>query len=312
MLRNGSNDDTTRTTRPGSSETEGLEPLPPSLGSQDMSSLIEDEIIPRLLAAHRMTETELRPRLDQPAPVGARLDPDSVADRAIGCDAGGMVQVFEDAIARGADLETLLVDVLAPAARCLGARWEQDSADFIDVTMGLWRLQEVVHELTGRDLGSDLYPRAGRRILCAVAPGDDHSFGSVILEEFFRRAGWEANSCRAATRPELLAAMLGDWYDVVALTVTVEQPSATLANLVAALRASSRNPAVLIMVGGRIFSEQPGLADAIGADATASDARGALSRAERLVEQRKVGDGYARVSGAPPGQRAPGRGAVPG
>lgn len=312
MLRNGSNDDKARPPHSGTEEPLGTSDAGGTSADQDMCSLIQDEIIPRLLAAHRLDETQLRPNVEPIKLAGSRLDPDAVADRAIDCEAGGLVQIFETAIARGADIESLLIDVLAPAARCLGTRWEQDSADFIDVTMGLWRLQEVVHELTGREPGHDLSCSNGRRILCAVAPGDDHSFGSVILEEFFRRAGWNAQSSRSSSRSELLSTLLADWYDVVALTVTVEQPSAALANLVAAMRAASRNPAVLIMVGGRIFSEQPGLADAVGADATASDARGALSKAERLVEKRQVGDRYARSPGAPAEQQLHRRGAVPG
>jgi methanogenic corrinoid protein MtbC1 len=311
MLRNGPNDDTARTNSPGSPEALGSGERTGASSDQDMSSLIQDEIIPRLLAAHRLDETQLRRNL-APMKLGGGLDPDAVADQAIDSEAGGLVQMFETAIARGADIESLLIDVLAPAARCLGTRWEQDSADFIDVTMGLWRLQEVVHELTGRAVVPDGGGRSDRRILCAVAPGDDHSFGSVILEEFFRRAGWQADGSRSASRAELLSTLLSDWYDVVALTVTVEQPSATLADLLAAMRAASRNPAVLIMVGGRIFSEQPGLADVVGADATASDARGAVSKAERLVERRQVEDRFARGSGAPSGQSLPRRGAVPG
>jgi methanogenic corrinoid protein MtbC1 len=312
MLRNGSSDDTSRTNRPGSPAPDGSIDSAGLAADRDMSSLIQDEIIPRLLAAHRLEETELRPNVGLPPRVGGRMDPDAVADQAIVCEAGGLLQMFEVAIAQGADVETLLLDVLAPAARCLGTRWEEDTADFIDVTMGLWRLQEVVHELTGRNAGQEVAVSNGRRIMCAVAPGDDHSFGSVILEEFFRRAGWNAQGGRSSSRSELLSSMLSEWFDVVALTVTVEQPSGTLADLVAAMRAASRNPAVQIMVGGRIFSEQPGLADAVGADATASDARGALSKAERLIGQLQVGDGFARMAGASLGHQPQRRGPVPG
>lgn len=325
MLRSGSNDDNSRSARVGRTDLAGASDPAGSeyigtgtttlAADREMCSLIQDEIIPRLVAAHRLDETSARPRIDLAGPTLSRMDPELVADQAMDSDASGLMLMLESAMARGADIESLLIDVLAPAARCLGTRWEQDTADFIDVTMGLWRLQEVVHELTGRDGSNgrgDVATDNARSILCAVAPGDDHSFGSVILEEFFRRAGWRSASCRSTSRAELLSTLVAEWYDLVALTVTVEQPSGSLANLVEAIRAASRNPAVSIMVGGRLFSEQPGLADAVGADATAGDARGALSKAERLVGQRQVGDRLPRVSGAPPGQQPLRRGIAPG
>jgi hypothetical protein len=44
----------------------------------------------------------------------------------------------------------VFIDLLAPSARRLGQHWEDDDCDFVDVTMGLWRLQEVMREVTMR------------------------------------------------------------------------------------------------------------------------------------------------------------------
>jgi methanogenic corrinoid protein MtbC1 len=253
-----------------------------------MANLISDEIIPRLVAAHR-------------SPPGARnmaderafaLDPETIANLAVTRDAGHLADLAEAAVAAGLPYDSLLVDFFAPAARILGARWEDDSADFIEVTLGLWRMQEVVHEMASRRLGDGqpivLHPPE-RRILCAVVPGDDHSFGSLVLEDLFRRGGWTTTGLRGVGRPELAACVRHNWFDIVALTASVARNSAVFARLVSELRAASRNPGVSIMVGGLVFNEQPELAEEVGADATARDARAALQQAELLVGKLLVG-----------------------
>jgi MerR family transcriptional regulator, light-induced transcriptional regulator len=251
---------------------------------QSMATLIADEIIPRLIAAHRGLAT-----VD--AVHGAiLLDSARLADLAVSADAGHLADIAELALAGGLSFESLLIDVMAPAARILGERWEDDTADFIEVTLGLWRLQELVHELASRRCGPESpYIMHERRILCAVAPDDDHSFGSLMLEELFRRAGWTCTGLRGASRAKLLRQVSEGWFEIIALTVSVERNSDTLSRLVADIRAASCNPGVSIMVGGPVFNEDASLADEIGADATASTARAALQKAELLVGHYLVG-----------------------
>lgn len=273
---------------------------------QTMASLIADEIIPRLIAAHRAEGS------GEPVDGAAQLDPFRLADLAIHSDTRHLADLSELAMAEGVGFESLLLDVMAPAARILGERWEDDRADFIEVTLGLWRLQELVHELASRRCGAEyasVMPE--RRILCAVAPGDDHSFGSLLLEEMFRRAGWTCTGLRGASRSQLLRQVTEGWFEIIALTVSVERNSATLTNLVADLRAASCNPGVSIMVGGPVFNDHASLADEIGADATASNARAALHQAELLVGQYLVatqsmesGRAAARGSAVHPAARA--------
>lgn len=269
----------------------------PASCNQSMASLIADEIIPRLIAAHRAEAGATC------ADGGIILNPAHLADLAVHSETRLLADLSEAAMAEGLGFDSLMLDVMAPAARILGERWEDDRADFIEVTLGLWRLQELVHELASRRCGIEGEVMHERRILCAVAPGDDHSFGSLLLEEMFRRAGWTCTGLRGASRSQLLRQVSEGWFEIIALTVSVESNSATLTDLVADLRAASCNPGVSIMVGGPVFNDHASLADQIGADATASNARAALHQAELLVGHYLVGSdrtasGHAMPRGA--------------
>lgn len=282
MLRDGSSSDRVDPRQAG-------QPASPSTWPQGAScdlgtsALVCQQVIPLLVAAHVAGE-ESPGSPQRLAQLAARaIDAEQVADLALAQDAHVLLERLEAALAAGDSVEDLMVDVLAPAARILGVRWEADLADFVDVTMGLWRLQEVVHALSSRRRPLRPDRAAGCRILCTVMPGDQHGFGSILLEEMFRHAGWMAVGHRDADAAELLAHVGQGWFDLIALTASIDQPIAHLRETIAALRYASANPAVGILVGGHLFSSNPGLADAIGADATARDGKAAIEVAAAVV-----------------------------
>jgi methanogenic corrinoid protein MtbC1 len=259
---------------------------------RSLSMLVEGEIIPRLLMSHA-SDPPVR------GPVGAQglidaAEADVLAPLALQVEADTLLDHIDAVLARGASVESVLVDLLAPTARLLGEYWEDDRCDFVDVTMGLWRLQEVVHELATRASADRLLAAGGHRALFASMPGDQHHFGTVVVEELFRRDGWMTERLVDADLPMLLARSGDTWFDMIGLTISCECHTANLASTISGVRNVSRNPRVCIMVGGRILSADPGLALRVGADGTASDARLALKVAADLVRARE-GEALARI-----------------
>lgn len=264
--------------------------------ARSLSTLIESEIIPRLMVAHApatpVVGRAVDPSADRDAPAVPRaaIDPaelDTFAPLVMQVEADALLAHIENMLARGVTVETVMVDLLAPTARLLGEYWEDDRCDFVDVTMGLWRLQEVVHEIAGRAPTAEAREMVGRRALFASMPGDQHHFGTVVIDELFRRDGWRTERIVDAETPDLIARVANDWFDMIGLTISCACHIENLAPIIAALRNVSRNPRVCVMVGGRIFSEDPELALQIGADGTARDAKLALGVAVELVRERE-------------------------
>ena len=255
--------------------------------AQSLSALIEGEIIPRLMVAHAIATPDTATTADGGGI--ARAEIAAFAPLVMQIEADALLLHVETILTRGVPFDTLLVDLLAPTARLLGEYWEDDRCDFVDVTMGLWRLQEVVHELAGRlpvDRGA---AAGGRRALFASMPGDQHSFGTVVIDELFRRDGWQTERISDAQTHDLLRRVSAGWYDIIGLTVSCDCHIATLPSIIAALRNVSRNPRVCVMVGGRIFSADPDLAAHLGADGTARDAKLALKVAGDLCSRTRMG-----------------------
>jgi methanogenic corrinoid protein MtbC1 len=243
--------------------------------------VIEVEVIPRLLVAQF-------PVLVTSEPVaGATIDPgevDRIADLAVTLEAHELLNEVEQFVTRGVCIERVLVDLMAPAARALGDAWKRDDLDFVEVTMALWRLQEVLRELAGRSPPTGRMSADPRGALFSPVPGDQHSFGTAMIEECFARAGWDTDLMIDPTRGDLLARLGNRRFDLLGLTLSNDCHIAQLSSLIRAIRNVSRNPNICVMLGGRALIERPAIATEVGADGTAPSALDALDLADRLID----------------------------
>lgn len=259
------------------------------LTKDSINSIIEGEIIPRLLMAHALggAEPNHKPRKSE-----AKISPASAHRFALlplSLEVTSLLDEVEVYLDEGVSVEAVCLDLLAPAARRLGEMWEADECDFVDVTMGLWRLQEVMRELSTRfpERSGTVHIDASRALF-APMPGDEHSFGAIMLDEIFARAGWSSAVITRPLRKELLDTLSREPFDVVGLTLSRDCPSSAVKNLIKAMRSVSCNPHLSILVGGQMINQNPAIVAEVGADGTGADARAALQVANALVQSAEV------------------------
>jgi len=258
-------------------------------GQAELESLartIESQIIPRLMLAHRTSIEPVVPAADRDAAISPAdlIDFTAIVLNADVSSVGGAVEQF---LMRGISAELLCLDLLAPTARRLGEMWDDDLCDFVAVTLGLGRLQQVLH-----DLAPGLQPTvelrtSGSRILLVPAPGDQHSLGLIMVREFFRSAGWDVRGGSGSEASEIQTLLREEWFDMAGLSVGSHCAVEHLAEHIRMIRSASRNRHIGILVGGAMFNDQPLLVQSVGADATAIDARQAVAVAEGLAALRR-------------------------
>ncbi|MBV9076889.1 MAG: cobalamin B12-binding domain-containing protein [Methylobacteriaceae bacterium] len=234
----------------------------------NLSRVIETEIIPRLMLA----QLEVAPaRSEAPKPDSADIA--EIASHAIGPDPDAATAKVFALLGRGCAIETVLLEALGGAARLLGDMWREDLCSFTDVTIGMCRLQAVLREF-GVLLDPPLNMPVAGRMLLAVVPGEQHSFGLSVLDSIFRKAGWAVSTAESAA--ELRQLVRTETFDLVGLSLSCDVLFERTAPLIRALRRESRNPSLLVMVGGRYFQDNPDRVAAVGADWAADDADDAL------------------------------------
>lgn len=241
---------------------------------------IEAEIIPRLMAAHHDEE------------IGSAADSVTVRPSEI-IDFTDIILNNESAIChsyiesireRGVSLKNIYLDLLTPSARLLDEMWTQDRCDFTQITIALWRIQQVMCDLSPAfRTDSEQWGAHRRKIMLMPVPGSQHTLGILMVAEFFRRAGWAVWGEPAAGKTRLIEAIRQEWFDLAGISVGSEAQLEGLADFVQSLRQASKNKSLLIIAGGPLLLHHPEYAATIGADATATDAEHAIVEAERLV-----------------------------
>jgi methanogenic corrinoid protein MtbC1 len=243
--------------------------------SLQLASIVEAEIVPRLIDLHSVRESarDGRPTTEEIARL-ARL----VLDPNIALSSDFVAELGS----RGLSVEDVFTELLEPAARCLGTMWDNDECSFFDVTLGVGRLQQLL-SLFSRSFRVPAFGRK-RRVCMISLIEEQHSFGVMMVESFLSAGGWEVRSEHDRDAAAIARLVEAEWFAVVGLTASSDRQVDALAAMIRDIRRHSRNPVVGIMVGGPPFTDDPRRAGEVGADATAVNAPAAVLLAQRLFD----------------------------
>jgi len=236
---------------------------------------VAEQIVPKLNLIHH----DVVRSAAKNAPVPAEIA--EFCALAIRPDAAAPIDYFEVMRAGGNSLETLFVDFLEPAARYLGVMWHEDRCDFIDVTVGLSRMQEILARF-GSVADAPVRDSHYHALLLS-APGEMHMFGIDMVAALMRRSGWDVKVGMGLRPDDCAATVAQEWIGVVGVTLSVDTGLGAVAQAIAKMRRASLNPGLAVVVGGAAFAARPDRVIEVGADAAASDAPTAVALARKLL-----------------------------
>lgn len=250
-----------------------------------LSRTVEVEIIPRLVMAHGNSVSQIAP----PTVVTHEGDPANLAELVLGAEnhrASDVVQIYRD---RGVSLETIYLDLLVPAARHLRHLWMNDERDFADVTLALWRMQQLLRDFSPAFCADTAIGSTGLRALLSPGPGEKHDvghmmFGLVLAGEFFRRDGWDTWIEPDPASAAFVETIRTQWFDVVEFFASGDKKLDDLATNIRTIRRESSNRNIGVMVCGPSFTERPELVLLVGGDAVVSNLSQETLQAQNVVD----------------------------
>jgi methanogenic corrinoid protein MtbC1 len=243
-----------------------------------LAELIAIDVVPSLVLAHRPSGIALKVRAQAPAEIIEEFAALVLAE-----ETPALMAYVEMLQLEGATIEALYLGLLSATARRLGEYWETDTASFASVTIGLWRLQEVLRNLSSKFQVEGPKPAHGHRALLLSTVGEQHNFGLAMLGEFLFRDGWSVAGGPGLSSSDIEGLLRREFFSLVGLSLSCESRIDQLTSLIRLIRRTSRNRGIFIMVGGALFIERPELVTIVGADSTAPDARLGAIQAERLI-----------------------------
>lgn len=223
---------------------------------------------------------------DEPTPSGRRRAPwsERLEARLTAGDGRGSWSVVEAALAAGATVDEVYLDVIAPALRRIGQRWADGELD----VAAEHRATGIAFRLIGR-----LGPRFGRRgrtrgsVLIGAPPGERHSMPTAMFADLMRGEGFEVFDLGADMPVDSFVSAALDTPDLVAVCVSItgtdHLPAAR--ELLAALREAV--PEVRLVAGGRAVPDALAAAE-LGAE-WAADAAGLLALVDDGMLDDQVG-----------------------
>jgi MerR family transcriptional regulator, light-induced transcriptional regulator len=283
MVRVASDLFRSRSTSDGSARVTGPPRLVSVASGRDhqLSRVVELEIIPRLLMMHGSLPAQTRE--DLPAMLLTQEHVDTLAILAAEGDAWSASSYVQGLLDAGATLEQLFLDLLAPSAKLLGTLWESDHYDFSQVTVGLWRLQQILHDKGAHAPAAPCDDATCFRSLMAAVPGVQHTFGVAMASEFFVRDGWDVRYEPWPSWDEIRGVLSQEWFDMFGLSVSTNEGITQAAVAIQDVRQASANPGLYVMVGGPMAAVFPDLATLCGADDMCADAGTAVAMAKRWL-----------------------------
>ena len=185
-------------------------------------------------------------------------------------DERGVVTLMESVLRSGNDLYFLYLDVLVPAMRVIGTKWESGEIDVF-----------VEHRATGiasrsaARVGSRFSKRGVRKgtVLLGSPEGEWHVLGSQLLSDFIHLEGWKVDDLGPNVPVESFVAAATQIPDVVAVCIasTMKETLPAMSETITKIKKASNNSIPCFVGGAAVLDSEH--AENLGADYWVSDPR---------------------------------------
>jgi methanogenic corrinoid protein MtbC1 len=181
----------------------------------------------------------------------------------------------------GTPLQSIYLNVLQPALREVGRRWQIGLVSVGQEHYCTAATQAIMGQHYERIFRT---PRTGHLLAAAGVSGELHDVGLRMVADFFEMSGWDTQVLGAsASASDVVSFLVSRPVDVLAISVTIASHVQEVRTIIGAVRGSSAAH-VPIMVGGRPFNRAPWLSQRVGADGYAPDAEAAVALGQSWIQ----------------------------
>ncbi len=228
-----------------------------------LKDILVTAVLPELLVRHPEQTRK------NPWPIDHRAR--ALADLLIGSDTAAAVELLRTLQNSEGAIRHLYENLIEPTARRLGDLWGEDLCSELDVTLGLGQLHRAIRTLN-EEMERPTIPKGVflPAVLIVPEPGEAHMLNSVLDSDAMSAIGWDPLTEFPASDEALQDLIAGTWFDALDLSLSPafrrENWLPRVTQTIALARHASRNPALVVVVGGRIFAEDATAGTRVGAD----------------------------------------------
>ncbi len=162
------------------------------------------------------------------------------------------------------------------AARRLGVAWEDDTASFADVTIGVARLQAMLRDVGFGWVADDNGLSGSGMVLMLVPPGEQHTLGAMVATGWLRRRGISVCLRISPTPAELASLLTSRRFDGAFVSIGSADRVEISVKLIKTLHALSKGT-LRVAVGGAAVEVGREVLSMTDADIVTNDLEEAIS-----------------------------------
>lgn len=164
-----------------------------------------------------------------------------------------------------------LADIYIPeAARRMGQSWHHDEMSWMDVTLGVGRMQSLLREI-GNAWSADQAGDTGHGTVMLILPDrEQHTLGPMVAVGQMRRYGVSVCLRIAPSFEELRSLLTARRFDGILISVATKEKLPTVAKTVQFLKTVLNCPCPIV-VGGAVMAKVEDPAACTGADISSND-----------------------------------------
>lgn len=177
--------------------------------------------------------------------------------------------ISRDYLEQTKSLQSLYMQIIQPAMYEVGHMWERAEISVAQEHLASAVVSRVLASVNS--LSQNSLNRKGKVVITA-AEGELHEIGAWMISDIFQLEGWEIRYLGANTPGKDVISLMESYLpDVLAISVTMPFNIMKVKSLTDKLRKDVRHTLLKVMVGGRVFIDNPELCNSINSDAFASN-----------------------------------------
>ena len=230
----------------------------------------------------------LQPPSDKQGKASNALDEEEVnriANLLLNAEEGAFELAITTHKAHGIAIDYIVLELIPELARKLGKHWEEDSLSFADVSIGVNKLERVIYKLDYLFQANQLERQQNKSIFISGCPGSQHTLGTLIFANFLTYSGWQVHRPNKANIDSMVEGVETKMHQALAISVATNEQLEELPNLINLLRQKSKNPKIVVLIGGPLYNKAPDTFDHIQADIKACSPEESVYQLEQYLSQ---------------------------
>ncbi len=196
----------------------------------------------------------------------------------------GVVELVEEGLQQGVDVEKILVDGLSHGMNLVGEKYEKGEYFIPDMLAAAEAVGEAMEVLEPHLASGEGARESKAKVVMATVEKDQHDIGKNLVCIMLRGAGFSVVDMGVnVPAPRIIETMKEENAQILGLSALLDTTMPFMAQTIEELEKEGIRDKVKVMIGGAPTSEE--FAREIGADAHGKDAFAAVKIAEKMTTE---------------------------